>query len=245
MRVGSPCDGTADLAALRRRIAALERRPAALESATDAGRVRRPWPLGVDALDGALPEGGLASDGLHEAAGASAADGPAAAAFLAALLARRVRTGERGPVLVCQSRDGAARFGRLHGPGWRDLGLEPADLLVLRARREKDVPCRERGGAVLARLDRALGRQADPIVPMVPPPACLERLALPEPLIDRAGLDAMLARLMPGLTASLERDGLGARRLALWCYRAGLYGDAGTGKGNGTSPRWYVHGLYG
>ena len=43
-------------------------------------------------------------------------------------------------VLVCQSRGGAARFGRLHGPGWRDLGLEPADLLILRARREKDVP---------------------------------------------------------------------------------------------------------
>ena len=78
---------------------------------------------------------------------------------------------------------------------------------------------RERGSAVLARLDRALGRQAEPIVPMAPPPACLERLALPEPLIDRAGLDAVLARLMPGLAASLERDGLGVRRLALWCYR--------------------------
>ena len=78
---------------------------------------------------------------------------------------------------------------------------------------------RERGSAVLARLDRALGRQAEPIVPMAPPPACLERLALPEPLIDRDGLDAVLARLMPGLAASLERDGLGVRRLALWCYR--------------------------
>ena len=129
-----------DLAALRRRIAALERRPAALEGATDGSRVGWPWPLGIDALDGALPEGGLAPDGLHEAAGESAADGPAAAAFLAALLARRVRAGERGPVLVCQSQGGAARFGRLHGPGWRDLGLEPADLLILHARREKDVP---------------------------------------------------------------------------------------------------------
>ena len=75
------------------------------------------------------------------------------------------------------------------------------------------------GRAVLARLDRALGRFAEPIVPLAPPPACLERLALPEPLLDRAGLDAVLARLMPGLTASLERDGLGVRRLALWCYR--------------------------
>ena len=129
-----------DLAALRRRIAALERRTPALEGGAGGGRAGRPWPLGVGALDDALPEGGLAADGLHEAAGESAADGPAAAAFLAALLARRVRAGERGAVLVCQSRNGAARFGRLHGPGWRDLGLEPADLLILRARREKDVP---------------------------------------------------------------------------------------------------------
>ena len=88
-----------------------------------------------------------------------------------------------------------------------------------RASLARRFPSRERGSAVLARLDRALGRFAEPIVPLVPPPACLERLALPEPLIDRAGLDAALARLTPGLTASLERDGLGVRRLALWCYR--------------------------
>ena len=129
-----------DLAALRRRIAALERRPAALDNAAEGSRAGRRCPLGIDALDGVLPEGGLVPDGLHEAAGASAADGPAAAAFLAALLARHLRAGKHGPVLVCQSPGAAARFGRLHGPGWRDLGLEPADLLVLRARRERDVP---------------------------------------------------------------------------------------------------------
>ena len=152
--LGAPPAEATDLEALRRRIAALERRTPALEDAEGAAgaaggrRAGQPWPLGVGALDDTLPEGGLAADGLHEAAGESAADGPAAAAFLAALLARRVRagaraderTGERGAVLVCQSRGGAARFGRLHGPGWRDLGLEPADLLILRARREKDVP---------------------------------------------------------------------------------------------------------
>ena len=77
----------------------------------------------------------------------------------------------------------------------------------------------ERRGAVLACLDRALGRCAEPLAPLVPPPACLERLALPEPLLDRDGLDAALARLMAGLSAALERDGLGVRRLALWCYR--------------------------
>ena len=103
----------------------------------------------------------------------------------------------------------------------RRLGLTTIAAVddLPRAALARRFPSRERGSAVLARLDRALGRQAEPLVPLVPPPACLERLALPEPLLDRAGLDAVLARLMPGLTASLERDGLGARRLALWCYR--------------------------
>ena len=103
----------------------------------------------------------------------------------------------------------------------RRLGLTTVGAVegLPRASLARRFPCRERGSAVLARLDRALGRQVEPLVPLVSPPACLERLALPEPLIDRAGLDAALARLMPGLAASLERDGLGVRRLALWCYR--------------------------
>ena len=125
------------LAALRRRIAELERRPDVIGTAI---RAARPWVLGVDGLDRALPENGLKLDGIHEASGAVAADGPAAAAFLAALLVRLVRTGRRGTVLFCQSRNGAARFGRLHGPGWRDLGLDPADLLVVCARCGRDVP---------------------------------------------------------------------------------------------------------
>ena len=103
----------------------------------------------------------------------------------------------------------------------RRLGLVTIGAVegLPRASLARRFPIRERRAEVLARLDRALGRFAEPIVPLAPPPACLERLALPEPLLDRAGLDAVLARLMPGLTASLEREGLGVRRLALWCYR--------------------------
>ena len=111
-QAAAPAPVPADLEALRRRIAALERRTPALEDAADGSRAGRPWALGVDVLDEALPAGGLAADGLHEAAGESAADGPAAAAFLAALLAGRVRGGERGAVLVCQSRGGAARLAK-------------------------------------------------------------------------------------------------------------------------------------
>ncbi len=66
-------------------------------------------------------------------------------------------------------------------------------------------------GAVLHRLDRALGRRADPVASLPPPPACLARLAFPEPLIDLAALEAALARLLDTLCASLEQKGLGVR----------------------------------
>ena len=79
-------------------------------------------------------------------------------------------------------------------------------------------------GAVLERLDRALGRRPDPVASLPPPPACLARLAFLEPLIDLAGLETALARLMEGLCASLERDGLGARELSLLFCRV----DGGT-----------------
>ncbi len=134
-------DAALGLAALRRRIAALERRSpragsvATVAGGAVAGEAPRPWRTGFDALDAALPAAGLAPGGVHEAAGAGVADRPPALAFLAALL---VRLGRRGPVPVCQGPGGIARLGRLYGPGWRDLGLEPADLLVVETRRERD-----------------------------------------------------------------------------------------------------------
>ncbi len=129
-----------DLAALRCRIAELERQAPSLCSAGGKVHSSQYWWTGVAALDAALPETGLAVDGLHEAAAATPADGSGATAFLAALLARLARNGRNGPVLVCQSRHRAARFGQFHGPGWRDLGLDPAGLLVLLGDREADIP---------------------------------------------------------------------------------------------------------
>ena len=85
---------------------------------------------------------------------------------------------------------------------------------------------RGRSGAVLERLDRALGRSPNPVASLPPPPACLARLAFPEPPIDLAGLEAALARLMEDLCASLERDGLGARELSLLFCRV----DGGTAR---------------
>ncbi len=80
-------------------------------------------------------------------------------------------------------------------------------------------------GAVLHRLDCALGRRADPVASL-PPPACLARLAFAEPLIDLAALEAALARLLDSLSASLERKGLGVRGLVLLLFRV----DGGTAR---------------
>ncbi len=150
----SPRKDSAGLAALRRRVALLERRTA-IAAEEEEARAAEDWRPGLDVLDGALPERGLAVGGLHEAAGAEAGDGPAAAAFLAALLSRLERRDGRRAVLVCQSR--TSPFGRLYGPGWRGLGLEPADLLLLSARRDRDVAWAMEEGLRSASLAAVLG----------------------------------------------------------------------------------------
>ncbi len=125
-----------NLSALRRHIAALERRsPTRQLRPAVTGREPRPWRIGLDALDAALPTAGLSPCGIHEAAGATAADRPAAMAFLVALL---VRSGRRGLVPVCQGPGGITQSGRLYGPGWHALGADPAALLIVETRCERD-----------------------------------------------------------------------------------------------------------
>ena len=135
---GAPATSSGTLDDLRRQIAALERRPAAFDPRTSE-ETARVWELGLEAVDAALPAEGLAADGLHEAAGAAWGDTPAAGAFLAVLLRRLRRRDGREAVLLCQSREAADRFGRAHGPGLADLGLDPGRLLLVRARRDRDV----------------------------------------------------------------------------------------------------------
>ena len=104
--------------------------------------------------------------------------------------------------------------------GLRTVGAVAALSRAALARRFGQPSGRENGGGiVLERLDRALGRRPDPIASLPPPPACLARLAVPEPLIDLAGLEAALARLSAELCIALERDGLRARQFALLLCR--------------------------
>jgi len=97
-------------------------------------------PLGVPAVDGALPGGGLAAGALHQLAAGDPAAG-AATGFAAFLLGRLARS-RAGPVLWCvrpSSAVGAIDGGVLYGPGLARYGLDPARLAVVRARRDDEV----------------------------------------------------------------------------------------------------------
>jgi protein ImuA len=88
-------------------------------------------PIGVAALDEALPGGGLARGALHEIMAADGADA-AAEGFAASLL-----SGLTGPVLWCCP--GEAASGVLYGPGLACFGLPPDRLILVRARRPADL----------------------------------------------------------------------------------------------------------
>lgn len=90
-------------------------------------------PFGLKAIDARLAGGGLATAGLHEAAGTSAGHGgdAAAALFLAGIAGRRA--GARGQVLwVAAGRD-------LFAPGLAQAGLPPGRLLIAEAGRDADL----------------------------------------------------------------------------------------------------------
>jgi len=97
-----------------------------------AGRV---LPFGLDAIDAHLPQGGLAVGALHEVAPQAHADTPAAFGFLVALLTRFQPTTR--PLLLVVSHRALADHGRPHGHGLRQLGLDPARLILVETRNDK------------------------------------------------------------------------------------------------------------
>ncbi|WP_448189403.1 ImuA family protein [Azospirillum sp. sgz301742] len=85
-------------------------------------------PLGVPALDAALPDGGLPLGCLHEVA---AEDRGAGTAFATALLARLAAVREAPVLWIVRGRD-------LHAAGLAAYGLTPDRLIVVRAVRDAD-----------------------------------------------------------------------------------------------------------
>lgn len=131
----------AQLAALRRQ----------LMNETVAGPAPAIAPLGVAAIDAALPWRGLPCGVLHEVSGA-AMDG-AATGFCAMLLARLVdRT--RSVLWVCGSDD-------LYGPGLAALGLPPERLILVRTRKPAEILWTIEEALRCRGLDAVLGEVGD------------------------------------------------------------------------------------
>lgn len=128
-----PAAQAATIAQLRARIARIER-------SHDAAAPARSLPLGIPAIDQALPGGGIALGALHEAASAGADTEHAAAAtlFVAGLLARL-----DGPVLW------VLRQADLFAPGLAGAGLQPNRVIFVEA-----------GKAVLAVMEEGLRHAA-------------------------------------------------------------------------------------
>jgi protein ImuB len=72
---------------------------------------------------------------------------------------------------------------------------------------------------LLLRLDQALGRVDEPLVPVVAPPVYHGLRYLLEPIITQEAIVALANRLMATLVHVLERDDVGARALRLSLYR--------------------------
>ncbi len=79
----------------------------------------------------------------------------------------------------------------------------------------RDALARRGGAELLATLDRALGRVADPRPPFVPPPRFTSKLDLPAPVHDTEALGFGVNRLVQELATWLTARGLGLTRLKL------------------------------
>lgn len=98
----------------------------------------------------------------------------------------------------------------------RVLGFERiADLLA-----QPRAPLALRFGPELGRrLDQAIGRLSEPIVPIRPAELIEVRRAFPEPIAAAETISRYIAKLVAMLCKMLEAKGLGARRLDLICHR--------------------------
>lgn len=98
----------------------------------------------------------------------------------------------------------------------RRLGLKRVGDLVGQPR----APLAKRfGPSLLDSLDRCLGRAPDPLTPLAPPPVYDAFRPVLEPLVSQEAIVTVAQDLMAELAPTLERDGLGARRVRLVLYR--------------------------
>jgi protein ImuB len=75
------------------------------------------------------------------------------------------------------------------------------------------------GDAFLLRLNQALGKEEEPIDPVVTPTAYEERLHCLEAILTRKGIDIALERLLQTLCSRLAKEGKGLRKACFKAFR--------------------------
>ena len=146
-------------------LAALRAQVRRLEQGAVAGHKRPVAPLGLEALDAALPGGGLPLGALHEIEGERAEwDDGVTTGFCLALLARMERAFPKSGQILWVSRQGD-----LYPPALAGQGLDPGRFLLVRAKSDAEVlwameeglRCRRLAAVVgeVEGLDRLAGRR--------------------------------------------------------------------------------------
>jgi protein ImuB len=98
----------------------------------------------------------------------------------------------------------------------RRLGFKTVGALIDKPR----APFAARFAAeLLRRLDQALGRVDEPLIPVVAPPVYHSLHYFLEPIVTAEAIVARTSRIMQSLVHVLTRDDVGARRLRLCLYR--------------------------
>lgn len=166
---GTPAAGFSESAAAadgpEAGLAALRDRVRRLEQGAVGGRKRPVAPLGLDALDAALPGGGLPLGALHEIEGERAEwDDGVTLGFCLALLARMALAFPGAGRILWVSRQGD-----LYPPALAGQGLDPGRFLLVRAKSDAEVlwaleeglRCRRLAAVVgeVEGLDRLAGRR--------------------------------------------------------------------------------------
>jgi len=100
---------------------------------------------------------------------------------------------------------------KLQKLGFRNIGpLLSMPASVLRRRFGKDL---------LMRLDQALGRVDEVLLPLVPPLPYVERLPCLEPIRTAVGIEIAIEKLLSALCLRLQAEGKGLRKAVLKCIR--------------------------
>ena len=76
------------------------------------------------------------------------------------------------------------------------------------------------GEELLLRLDQALGKEEEQVIPLLPPVAWQERLPCLEPVLTLSGIEMALLQLLEKLCSRLQKENKGLRKAVFICHRA-------------------------